>query len=549
MSLINNKKISFDVLIVGAGPVGITTANLLGSMGVRTLVIDKSPDILQIPRAVGMCDEGSRIVNSLGLMQELEKEMLPVDAVHFMTKDAEPGFCVDTGTIVNGFQILRTIYQPGAERILRKGLTRYKNVELMLDAELLQHIDLGDRVKSSVKINVNADHAEYVDISSRFVLGCDGASSIVRRMLNINLKGQTYAQDWLIVDVANDPIPEGTPVQFICDKKRPAVTLPTPNRTRRWEFVLKCSEKSDEMCSMETITRLLKPWGDASTMDIQRKTVYKFHALTAERFSKGNVFLLGDAAHLTPPFAGQGLMAGLRDASNIAWKISAVLKGTLPDTIMDTYNKERRPQAKIIIGMARLMGLLILPQSHIMATLRDAFFVLQQTLTGNRKNQESNKLKKVAHSTLGFKSLLYWFRDPNTLTAGFEFPFIQVKTPKNEIKPMEELFQHQYILLSKDVSLDDVVSDSNMQTFKHMGGESVCLVDDSSKLNDGLVFNDIDKILTQQLVGKKEVALVRPDRFVVFTCNKANLNEKLQSYFKTLFQNFGENHLHVGVVQ
>lgn len=543
MTVVNSKKLSFDVLIVGAGPIGITTANLLGAMGIDTLVIDKSPEILQLPRAVGMCDEGSRIVHGLGLMQELEKEMLPVDDVFFMKQDDNPGLRVDTGSIVNGFQVLRTIYQPGAERILRKGLTRYKNVELMLAAELLQYTDLGDRVKSTIKLNADTEQAEYVEVNSRFVLGCDGAGSIVRKMLGVELKGHTYAQDWLVVDVANDPLPEGTPVQFLCDKNRPAVTLPTPNRSRRWEFVLKDGETAEEMCSMETVTKLLKPWGDAAAMDVQRKTVYTFHALTAERFSKGNVFLLGDAAHLTPPFAGQGLMAGFRDANNIAWRMSYVLKGLLPPSILESYSEERRPQAQIIIGMARFLGFIILPQNMLLAALRDAFFVLQKTLTGNRKLQRSTKLKKSANSTLGLKSMLYWFKKPTILMSGFEFPFIQVETPAKEIKTLDTLFQNEYFLLSKDVSLFNYISNSSKQTFMGLGGKLVSLDKDPEDEDNGFVFTDIKQILSKQLIGKKEVALVRPDRFVVFTCTKNNLNKKLQAYFSTLFEKSDKEYL------
>lgn len=557
MTQIENSKISCDVLIVGAGPAGLTTANLLGKLGVNTILLNRETEILELPRAVGMCDEGSRVIHAAGLMDDLEKEMHPISDVYFMSKKSTLGFRFDTASVVNGFQILRSIYQPGVERILRKGLERYPHVKLISPAEFLQFVDLGTSVSSQVKVLDNNDdnsvdgeqNVSYINISSRFLLACDGASSSIRKMLGIEFTGHTYGQDWIVVDVENDPMPVDTPIHFICDPDRPGVTLPTPNRTRRWEFVLKKGENEDAVCAVESIHNLLKPWGDSKLMNVQRKAVYTFHALTARRFKIGNVFLLGDAAHLTPPFAGQGLMAGLRDSNNLAWKLSMVLKGHLPETFLESYHEERKPQAIIIIALARFMGLLILPQSKLMSSIRDGFFALHRNLSGNRKLERSAELRKAPNSTLGYRALFHWFRDPDKVSAGFELPFVTVSKSKHESgsgsgsesECIDDALAGSFYLLSTDGALKDYVSTEVGTHFEKINGKIGVLDTQMRSVRDGRFLMELGDKLSSQLTVDNEVLLVRPDRFVVFGCNKKQLDSVLSAYLNKIDPEMAES--------
>ena len=197
----HDEKSSYDVLIVGAGPAGVLSANLLGKAGVRVLLVDKESEIAEIPRAVGLCNEGSRILNAAGLMEEFNEKLMPMKEVQFRCEEMKPFFGVDCGDEVNGFPIIRTLYQPDLERCMRKGLERYPNVTFLAGTECLQ---IEDR-ESSVKCRLVTDGNQYRDISCRYVMGCDGGRSSIRKMMGIEFSGQTYSQDWLIVDVANDP--------------------------------------------------------------------------------------------------------------------------------------------------------------------------------------------------------------------------------------------------------------------------------------------------------------------------------------------------------
>ena len=177
-------------------------------------------------------------------------------------------------------------------------------------------------------------------IMCSYLLACDGGRSTVRRILNIPMKGTTFAQQWLVVDViANE---EAAPIaMFFCNPERPTVTVPTPHKGRRWEFMLMPGEKEQELLQEKNIASLIQQAGGSPQSTIIRKTIYTFHSTLAERLSKGRVFLLGDAAHMMPPFGGQGLNSGLRDAHNLTWKLAMVLRGLAGKQLLDTYHEER----------------------------------------------------------------------------------------------------------------------------------------------------------------------------------------------------------------
>lgn len=567
-----NKQV--DVLIVGAGPAGAMAANLLGQYNIRTLLIDRETEIVTIPRAVGMCDEGSRIVESSGLMAELESQLTPINDLYLKKQDKSAMFRFDCETEVNGHQILRSFYQPGLENILREGLKRFQCIEFWQGTECLQIEDLGGQVKCRLRRNDNTCQT----VTCKYVIASDGARSSIRKMLGTVFKGYSYAQDWLVVDVKNDPVKDRSFMQFMCDPNRPGVTLPTPNGSRRWEFVVKKNEHKSFINSESSIRELLRPWGNIDDMEITRKSVYTFHAVVADQFRIGNVFLLGDAAHLTPPFAGQGLMAGFRDAANLCWKLAYVVKGALPPDILDTYNQERRPQAAMIVYLARIMGLFVLPQNPMRVLLRDAFFKMA-TLKHRRSNSlEKAQIRKLPNNIVGYRALLKPQKNPEKLDLGYELPNFRVNQKKglngnnqgtdtclldtalgnqfyllrwsNSANSMADHSEHispsvGAMLNQIDCRFCTIVNHENTfwnyeSSLKRDDAPSILNID-SSTLNSRSIQRtkfviDIDQKYQTMFKSGERWLLIRPDKMVVVSTGTKNLNKALGKYLSHSLQ-------------
>jgi 3-(3-hydroxy-phenyl)propionate hydroxylase len=231
-------------------------------------------------------------------------------------------------------------------------------------------------------------------VSAKYVVGADGANSLVRRILGQDFKGKTYAEDWLVVDAKHVPTPIDH-VEFICDPNRPTPHMVAPGGRQRWEFKLKPGETREEMEHLDTVKRLLQPWSKGQDIEIERVAVYRFHARLAEQFKVGRVMLVGDAAHITPPFVGQGLVAGLRDVTNLAWKLEWVCRGLAQPALLDSYAQERRPHAKAMIDLAKYMGRLVMPRNHVAAFMVHGFMRMGNLVPRLRSLFEDLEIKPV----------------------------------------------------------------------------------------------------------------------------------------------------------
>lgn len=350
-----------DVLITGFGPVGATLANLLGRYGVRTLVIDRATEIFRAPRAIALDNEALRILQMAGL-EEGAFDTIAIPAVHMRSPTFGEYARIASAGPIDGHPKLVTFFQPQLEAVLRERLVRYDRVQTLTGVELLGFEPQTEGVMATLKL-ANGSTAR---ISTRFLVGADGANSKVRQDLGLGFGGRTFAQDWLVVDAQRVPDPIRD-VEFICDPARPVPHMVAPGGRQRWEFMLRPGETREQMERPETVRRLLAPWARAEDIEIERVAVYRFHARVADRFSKGRAFLVGDAAHITPPFAGQGLVAGLRDVANLSWKLAWVAHGRADEHILDSYDVERRPHAKAIINLALFMGKLVMPSNRLAA--------------------------------------------------------------------------------------------------------------------------------------------------------------------------------------
>lgn len=375
----NNLPAETDVLIVGMGPVGATLACFLGRYGVRTLVIDREADIYTAPRAIALDNEALRVLQNVGLSDEaFERVHIPVVRM----QSPYVGFFaqMNMAKTIDCHPALVTFFQPDLERALRDQLSAYEHVCAASCVELTGLTQDASGVRAQLRLPDGSAHA----VASKFLIGADGANSAVRAAIGQEFVGQSYDEDWLIVDARN--VPDNIDhVEFICNPRRPVPHMVAPGGRTRWEFMLRSDENASEMERDEVIRKLLAPWGDSEKFIIERKAVYRFQARSCARYSQGNVFVAGDAAHVTPPFAGQGLVSGLRDAANLSWKLAYALKGLGDHRILQSYDVERRPHAIKMIDLARGMGQLIMPRNALKAIALQGSFKILRLIPGIRQ--------------------------------------------------------------------------------------------------------------------------------------------------------------------
>lgn len=364
----------FDVTIVGFGPTGASLANLLGRDGIRTLVVERVPEIYTLPRAVHFDHEVMRIFQSMGLAEEILPCTGPVGGYQFKNGQGEILFEIElqNATSSQGWCPDYMFHQPTLERVLRDGAEARESVEVRLGQELVGV----DQDETGVTLTLrDATTGEQSQIRSGFVVGCDGASSPTREAVGLSTLDLEFDEPWLVVDATIDcPLAEldfpQVPLQF-CDPKRPTTVLPTVEPYIRWEFMLKPGEGL-EMQEEARVRELISAWVDPEQVEVIRSAVYTFHALIAEKWRAGRVLIAGDAAHQMPPFLGQGMCAGIRDAGNLAWKLRLVVEGKAHERILDTYGEERAPHVRGIIDQAVAIGHIICTQDEEVAKARDA---------------------------------------------------------------------------------------------------------------------------------------------------------------------------------
>jgi 3-(3-hydroxy-phenyl)propionate hydroxylase len=405
--------IDTDVIVVGLGPVGVALAALLGRYGICVLAVDKATEIFTKPRAIALDNEALRILQLVGV-RDGEFSTVAIPQVQYHSPLFGRFARLGTAGIVDGHPMLVTFYQPELEQLLRAKVADHPSVDMRPGVSLEGMVDDGHFVHARLK---DAEGRE-LQARSRFLVGCDGANSLVRRLLGLEFEGQTFAQDWLIVDALDVPNPIDH-VEFICDPRRPTPHMVAPGGRQRWEFMLHPGEDAQAMERPESVRRLLAPWCDVDQVRIERTAVYRFHAREARSFSKGRCFLAGDAAHVTPPFAGQGLVAGLRDVANLAWKLAWVVRGQADARILDSYDTERRPHAKKIIKLARFLGALVMPRNRAVAFALHGLIRAVRVLPAGRRLFDDLKIKPENTFDTG----LFWRNRRNErLRAGSSLP-------------------------------------------------------------------------------------------------------------------------------
>ncbi|WP_019926840.1 bifunctional 3-(3-hydroxy-phenyl)propionate/3-hydroxycinnamic acid hydroxylase [Nocardia sp. BMG111209] len=348
-----------QVVIVGAGPTGLTAAALLADRGVECLVLDRRDEVHPQPRAVHLDDEVYRILGMLDVAAEFAAISRPgaglrlLDARHRVLAE----FSRATTAGRHGFPAASMFDQPELERLLRRAVARRPRITLRTGVEVEQVVHERDCARAALVDRRTGDRAV---VRGRFVLGADGANSIVRASIGSRWEERGFTQRWLVVDIGTSAgLGQWEGVHQVCDSYRAATFMRIGATRYRWEFRLRAGESVTDFDDLDRLDPLIRPWlGETAGADLEliRAAEYTFRACVADRWRDRRILLLGDAAHLTPPFIGQGLGSGMRDAANLAWKLAGVLHGDLPAESLDSYQAERKPHAAALIRLAVGMG-------------------------------------------------------------------------------------------------------------------------------------------------------------------------------------------------
>lgn len=363
-----HSSISTDVAIIGAGPVGLMTANILGLHGIRVVVVEKLDHIIDYPRAIGLDDEALRVFQSIGLVDELLPHTTPNHWMRFTLK----GKCfasIEPRTDEFGWPRRNAFLQPLADQLLYSGLKRFGHVETLL-GHAVERFTQDDE---SVTIEVTDASGARKTVRAAYMVGADGGNSFVRRALDVPFEGRTKPNQWIVIDVRHDPI--GSPHIYLhCDSKRPYVSAALPHGIRRFEFMVMPGETQDQLSKPENMAALMRNVvADPQHVDYIRQRVYTHNARLASTFRVKRILLAGDAAHIMPVWQGQGYNSGIRDASNLGWKLAMVIKGKASDALLDTYTVERRAHARSMIHLSEVAGDIFAPTSFLGSKVRDAF--------------------------------------------------------------------------------------------------------------------------------------------------------------------------------
>ena len=362
-----------EVAVIGFGPTGAIAASLLGTDGITALVIDRISDIYDKPRAIALDHEIMRLFDNLGIAGEVSRYVAPFPASEHFGAQGQLIRRIDmvAEPYPQGYTPSMVFTQPPVEQVMRDHIASYPSVTVELGTTL---VEIRQDARTATVLLKREDGTTR-EVSAEYVIACDGASSTVRQQLGISFDDLDFDEPWLVVDLlvhdaAISKLP-ATAAQF-CNPARPTTYIVGPGNHRRFEIMLRPAEDRHAMERPEQVWQLLSPWLSPDDATLWRAASYRFHALVARRWREGRVLLAGDAAHQQPPFIGQGMCQGLRDAANLTWKLARVLRGQSTAALLDSYETERSSHVRELTTRIKAIGRVICEQDPDAAAARDA---------------------------------------------------------------------------------------------------------------------------------------------------------------------------------
>ncbi|WP_233808686.1 bifunctional 3-(3-hydroxy-phenyl)propionate/3-hydroxycinnamic acid hydroxylase MhpA [Paraburkholderia sp. HP33-1] len=524
---------TYDAIISGYGPTGATVANLLATMGMRVAIVERDKDIYDKPRAITADHETLRAFQAAGLAEKITEDTCPHPGTDFIGVDGQviKRFYPLPAPGPLGWEPTFMFYQPTLERVLRDGVKRFESVDVLVEHTL---ISLRQDAEG-VEVDVTGPGELSKTLRGKYLLACDGARSAVRSQIESTIYDLAFDESWVVVDadLHDDVVLPERCVQY-CRPARPGTYIVGPDRLRRWEIKVLPGEAPESFNDPEHLERVLSTFVDTSGVKVKRVAIYRFHAVVAEKWREGRVFLLGDAAHQMPPFMGQGLCAGVRDAYNLAWKLDAVLCGKAGDALLDTYGQERRPHVQTVVETAKSFGLIIGELDEQAARERDRRLGAELA---------AGTAQTIRQSFIpGLETGLLYRDVIGTLStgAGKLFPQPWVSSEGVGRMRLDDLVRGNFYVVTRDRALAAAARDSLGVAASLSDVKVVCVVDEgqgSTNLETELiaVTEELDLVVRWLTETRAVAAVVRPDGFAYGTArHQGELKDMIVSLGRAL---------------
>lgn len=550
-----------DVAISGLGPTGLTLAHLLGKRGLNVVVLEREPTFYGNARAVYTDDECMRIFQSVDLADQLAADMLQDAPVQMVLPNGDVLAQIMDLKRPYGWAASNFFYQPFLETKMADELARYPNVNVYRGREVVGF----EQDKGSVNVFHSAttgsqygkqaataspsDPTEVESVKARYFVACDGGRSSVRTQLGIQMTGKSFPNPWLVVDIKQkdglSALRHLPYFNFVCDPDCPTVSCLQPNGHHRFEFMLMPGQTKEHMEDPATIRRLLSKYVDVDCFEVLRSLVYTFNALIAETWRDRRVFLAGDAAHMTPQFIGQGMNAGVRDAYNLSWKLEAVIGGLASDTLLDTYQTERRPHVHAMIKTAVQMKDFVSMANPVKAFLRNA---LTRTVLATPKLgqfvREGSFIPQPEYEQGSYFGLP---RQSRRSPEGRLLPQPSVRSSDGRRYRLDQFLGDSYALIGMGVNPLESLSTEQICSLEALSCRFVTMFRLGARPqgtaakatpSGAIELEDIDGAyetwLRRSGCGSNTVAIVRPDRFVFSVAEPRRLPAAILALFQKL---------------
>lgn len=523
-----------DVVIAGAGPTGLTLANHLGALGVRVLLVERLPALIDYPRGVGVDDEALRSFQAVGLVDAVRRHTVPNQVMRFVDRRGRVLASIEPAAQPFGWPRRNGFIQPLVDRELAAGLARFPHVTLALSTAMDGFRDLGDRVEVDLQ-TVDAEGAPAgprTTVRAKYLVGADGGRSPVREGLGLPFDGRSESTRWLVIDIADDPI--GTPnVQFVLDDDFPYVELALPHGVRRFEFMVPPGASAEEYEGDERIRMLMQRVLPGVTPNVIRRRVYMHHARIAPTFRKGRVLLAGDAAHLMPVWQGQGFNTGIRDASNLAWKLALVAQRRAGDGLLDTYTLERHAHAGAMIDLSVLVGRIFVPSNPALRLARNLLGPVLSRIGPVRRYIAEMRFKPMPFFAEGVVAHPGGVPDPKG-QVGKVFLQPRVGGPDGRPMRLDDAIGLRFALVCWSARPDAWIDEGSRRILGALGAATVvvrpdCQSPDREPPADGVVLADVDGAFKRFFdTAPGSIVILRPDRVVAAICPPWNLGATLR---------------------
>lgn len=530
----NNTDFTTEVAILGAGPVGLTLANYLSKQGVQVTVIEQLDQLIDYPRAIGIDDEALRTIQSLGLVEQVLPHTTPNHAMRFLTPKGHCFADIQPLTREFGFSRRNAFIQPQVDNVLLQGLKQYPQTQVLFARQLTKF----SQDAQSVTLNMQNKQGEAEVVKAKYLIACDGGNSVVRRTLNIGFDGKTAPNQWIVIDIENDPL--ATPhIYLCCDPVRPYVSAALPHGIRRFEFMVMPGETQEELSKPESINQLLaKVLPNTQNIEVIRQRVYTHNARIADKFRVDRILLAGDAAHIMPVWQGQGYNSGMRDAFNLGWKMALVVQGKAGPELLDSYQIERKDHAKAMIDLSVMAGHVLAPPKKWQGFVRDGIAYALNYIKPIKQYLLEMRFKPMPQYHDGVLIQNKLKHSP----VGKMFIQPKVELVSGEQVLLDEIIGNDFAILAWGVDPQWGLSDATLQQWKKLGVKfiqvlpAVQLQNEKRKQFDGVIcVGDIGTEIRSWFGRTNDsMVILRPDRFVAALAIPQSVDQISQALFSKL---------------